>query len=124
MNHEGEYQESLEVRVRRFLWQEGFYVSDRAGYAELASSEKGVFGILKERPPQKYLFGLITIRPRRAVIGLIRFDGAEWLLEIFGRHNVESLKQLAQKITSTFGVNVSVRLTHEFEATEQFLGDL
>lgn len=118
-----DYEESLSVKVGRFLLSKGFDLASSIGYGSPSEVEDRSLGILHkdaEVKPHKYLFGLITQEPRRGFLGVVWFNnsahgagGRNWVFEVYGRKHLELAGQLAEEMASTFNTKITVRLTSE-----------
>ena len=118
-----DYQESLSIKVGRFLLSKGFDLASSTGFAEHTLSQSDSLGILRKDPdakPRKYLFGLIKREPRRAFLGTVWFSNSacgaseqNWVFEAYGRKHVELVRQLAEEMASTFNTKIALRLVRE-----------
>jgi hypothetical protein len=128
-----DYQESLSIKVGRFLLSKGFDLASSTGLAEHTLSQSNSLGILRKDPeakPRKYLFGLIKREPRRGFLGIVWFSNsargaseANWVFEAYGRKHVELVRQLAEEMASTFNAKIALRLVHEQPDVETYLSD-
>lgn len=128
-----DYQESLSIKIGRFLLSKGFDLASCTGLALNSLVETYALGILRKDPEaksRKYLFGLITQEPRRAFIGVVWFNNSvrganeqNWFFEVYGRKYIELVRQLAEEIASTFNVTITIRLVREQPDVETYLSD-
>lgn len=128
-----DFKESLSIKVGRELISKGLDIASSTGIAENILSASSCVGILRKNPdrkPRKYFFGLFTQLTRRDFLGVIWLNndtrGAnekEWVLEMYGRKNVEYVKQLADQLAKTFQVKISLKLVREQPDVETFLSD-
>jgi hypothetical protein len=129
-----DYQESLSIKVGRFLLSKGYDPASCTGVATNSLVETSSLGILRKDPeakPRKYLFGLITQNPRREFLGTIWFYNSargasevKWVFEVYGRKHVGLVKQLADEIASTFNVKIDLRLVREQPEVETYWTDI
>ena len=94
----------------------------------VATDSLGVLCKDADAKPQKYLFGLITPKPRRMFLGTVWFSNSargageqNWVFEAYGRKHVELVRQLAEEMASTFNVKIILRLVREQSDVETFL---
>ena len=128
-----DYQESLSIKVGRFLLSKGFDLASCTGLASNLLVETCSLGILRKDPdaePRSYLFGLIKREPRRGFLGTIWFsngvrDASEqnWVFEVYGRKHVELVRQLAEEMASTFNTKIALRLVRDQPDVETYLSD-
>lgn len=128
-----DYQESLSIKVGRFLLSKGFDLARCTGLAEDKLVQSNSLGILRKDPEVrswKYLFGLITRKPRRMFLGVVWFSNSlrganeqNWVFEAYGRKHVELLRQLAEEMASTFDVKIALRLVSEQPIFETYIYD-
>jgi hypothetical protein len=127
-----DYQESIAIKVGRFLLSKGLDIADNTGMARslVQASELGILRKDPEAKPRKYLFGLIKREPRRGFLGTIWFSNSargaseqNWVFEAYGRKHVELVRQLAEEMASTFNVKIALRLVREQPDVETFLSD-
>ena len=125
-----DYQESPSIKAGRFLLSRGFDPASRTGLAEESLVESRSLGILRKNPeakPRKYLFGLITGKPRRWFLGKIWFNedklGAteqNWVIEVYGREHIEMIQKLADDMASTFNIKIAIRLVRDLPHAETY----
>lgn len=116
-------QESLSIRVGRFLLSEGLHPASWLGQARpLARSDS--LGILRKDESRK-LLGLI--KRRRVFLGVVWFRenrlGAteeNWVFEVYGRTYIEFATRLTEKMSSLFNVKIALRLVREQSEVEAF----
>ena len=110
MSKRVEYQESSSVAVRRFLQSKGFGTNDREGYVEVYENipNAGLLLRFKQAVIGRTWFG--TIHFYHARYGA---DEKNWVFAVFGRQYLEMVKELAEGMTSAFGVKITVRLQDE-----------
>jgi len=128
-----DYQESLSIKVGRFLLSKGFDLASSTGLAEYTLSQSDSLGILRKDPdakPRKYLFGLIKREPRRGFLGTVWFSNSArganeqgWVFEAYGRKHIELVRQLAEEMASTFNTKIALRLVREQPDVETYLSD-
>ena len=128
-----DYQESLSIKVGRFLLSKGFDLASSTGLASNLLVETCSLGILRKDPeakPRKYLFGLITRKPRRGFLGTVWFSNSargaseqHWVFETYGRKHVELVRQLAEEMVLTFNVGIALCLVREQPAFESYMSD-
>lgn len=123
-----ESQEAIAIQVGRFLVAEGF-VPARSSRVALHTLEfRECLGVLSDHAVRQdsWFFGLIKKHPRRAYLGLLWFWGAvgvktsNWVFEVHGEENMELAENLARKLASEFGVEVTVYLASEQVNYERF----
>jgi len=117
-----DYQESIAIKVGRFLLSKGLDTADSTGVARslVQANELGILRKDPEAKPRKYMFGLIKREPRRGFLGTIWFNNSargaseqNWVFEAYGRKHVEFVRQLAEEMASTFSVKIVLRLVRE-----------
>lgn len=124
MSEKVDYQEAISVKVGKYLLERGYDLASDEGLALPLVGEANALGILQrnqDAKPKKYMFGLITRRePRRVFLGVIWFRDStrgatneHWVLETYGRGYVELVRQLAEEMTSTFNVKITICLVQE-----------
>src|SRR3989338_4457674 len=128
-----DYQESLSIKVGRFLLSKGFDLASCTGLAEHTLSKSDPIGILRKAPdakPRKCLFGLIKREPRRGFLGTVWFSNSargaseqNWVFEVYGRKHVELVRQLAEEMASTFNAKIALRLVRDQPDVETYLSD-
>lgn len=128
-----DYQESLSIKVGKWLLQKEFYPADHSGMATQSLVQTDELGILWRDPeakPRKYLFGLIKQEPRRGFIGTVWFSNSarganeqNWLFEMYGRKHIELVRQLTEEMSSSFNVKISLRLVREQPDVETYPGE-
>ena len=128
-----DYQESLSIKVGRFLLSKGFDLASCTGLAEHTLSQSDSLGILRKDPdakPRKYLFGLIKREPRRGFLGTVWFSNSargaseqNWVFEVYGRKHVELVRQLAEEMASTFNAKIALRLVRDQPDVEIYMSD-
>ena len=128
-----EYQESLSIKVGRFLISKGFDLADSTGMAARSLAQSDSLGILRKDPeakPRTYLFGLIKREPRRMFLGTVWFSNSprgateqNWVFEAYGRKHIELVRQLAEDMASTFKVKIALRLVREQPDVETYFSD-
>ena len=127
------YQEALSLRVGEFLRHEGFAPATTNG-TEVKDlydcDELGVLDTDQALEPTEHLFGLIKRPQRRKFMGVIWFrngardaDRKKWVIEVFGREHVETMKQMAEDLASVFNVKISMRLVVDEAKEESFDSD-
>lgn len=120
-----------QVSFCRTLMGKGLHPSNCRGIKTDGQSAhlEGGIGILKptNQPPQEFLFGVIKKHPRDLFIGILWFDnrfrGAQngtWVLEVYGRDNVDAMKELAEEMSENFPTNINVVLLKESPETERY----
>jgi len=126
------YIEPLSIRVGEWLRQEGFRLATGTGLA-LCPTRLGApriplgavdsLGILWNDPEaRRRFFGLIGSRQR--FIGLLHFyDRSSWRFEVYGRKYVDMVTQLAKKLSSAFGAEVTVILAQDSPKFEKYMSD-
>ncbi len=127
------YQESISIKVGRFLLSKGFDLASSTGLASNSLVETCSLGILRKDPeakPRNYLFGLIKRAPRRMFLGTVWFSNSprgaseqNWVFEAYGREHVELVRQLAEEMASTFNIKIALRLVREQPDVETYLFD-
>ncbi len=127
------YQESLSIKVGRFLLSKGFDIASCTGFATSSLVETSSLGILYNNPnakTRKYLFGLIKRKTRRIFLGVIWFNsrGANdknWFFEVYGRNHMYtySVIRLVEEMSLVFNVKITVRLVQEQLDFENYLSD-
>lgn len=112
--------EPLSFWIGRFLISEGFFISPlQVVKHNLPFSGSYIYVFYRDpsAKPKTYLFGLIKKYPLRIFLGRILFKsyGAtedKWIFELYGRENVELVRQLAQKMmfsfNKKFGTNAKI----------------
>lgn len=133
MSDKVDYQESLSIKVGRFLLSKGFDLASCTGFASGSLVESCSLGILCKDPeakPRKYLLGLITQEPRREFLGTVWFvndarsaSEQDWVFEVYGRKHVELAMQLAEEMASIFDTKITLRLVREQSAVETYASD-
>ena len=128
-----DYQESLSIKVGKFLLSKGFDLASCTGLASNSLVETCSLGILRKDPeakPRKYLFGLITREPRRGFLGTVWFSNSargaseqNWVFEAYGRKHVELVRQLAEEMASTFNAKIALRLVRDQPDVETYMSD-
>ena len=128
-----DYQESLSIKVGRFLLSKGFDLANTTGMAARSLIENDSLGILRKDPeakPRTYLFGLIKQEPRRMFLGIVWFRNSphgateqNWVFDAYGRKHVELVRQLAEEMASTFNVKITLRLVSEQPCVEKYFSD-
>ncbi|PIR86507.1 hypothetical protein COU13_00515 [Candidatus Kaiserbacteria bacterium CG10_big_fil_rev_8_21_14_0_10_43_70] len=128
-----DYQESLSIKVGRFLLSKGYDLASCTGLASNSLVETDSLGILRKDPearPREYLFGLITRDPRRMFLGTVWLSNGSlgateqnWVFEAYGRKHVELARQLAEEMASTFNVKIALRLVRDQPDVETYLSD-
>jgi hypothetical protein len=128
-----DYQESLSIKVGRFLLSKGFDLASSTGLASNSLVATDSLGVLRKDPearPRTYLFGLIKREPRRMFLGTVWFSNSprgtteqSWVFEAYGRKHVELVRQLAEEMASTFNVKITLRLVREQPDVETYLSD-
>jgi len=129
-----DYQESISIKVGRFLLSKGFDLADSTGMAICSLVQSSELGILRHDPeakPRKYLFGLIKREPRRMFLGTVWFSNSarvcasekNWVFEAYGRKHIDMVRQLAEEMASTFNAKISLRLVREQPDVETYLSD-
>ncbi|MEI7539581.1 MAG: hypothetical protein WCJ36_02290 [Candidatus Saccharibacteria bacterium] len=106
--------DGLQVRVFKFLLSNNFYPAlndgERIDPKQFYSKEfNGPVGILTRT---SFFF------PSKRFIGIIKIDNNSWVIEVYGRKNVDSLKLLAKDLSKEFNVVVSVNLVDEYPRPE------
>ncbi len=88
------------------------------GSCWLDTSSVGLY--LPTPKPRRKFFWLITMSREWGWIGNIYTSNHEkgannknWVMEVYGRENVDRLKDLAEKVMEKFGVDVHIRLERE-----------
>ena len=86
----------------------------------MATLRRQAIGVLTQQVEEKrFLFGLIKLRQiRHFFLGAVYLsaNGAteeHWLFEVYGSSNVDSARKLAEEMSSTFQVEVTLRLVRE-----------
>ena len=125
------YYESPAYEVARILREKGYRIADITG-EECYEPDEDVIGILKggRRAPGGPIFGTLFGK-RGLFIGRIFFNnkprgaevGKRWVLEVYGREYVEELRELAEELSSRYGVDIDVRLKSECPRVETYLWD-
>ncbi len=128
-----DYQESLSIKVGKFLLLKGFDLASCTGLALDSLVETCSLGILREDPearPRTYFFGLIRRDPRRVFLGTVWFSNSmrgateqNWVFDAYGRKHVNLVRQLAEEMASAFNVKIALRLVHEQPDVETYLSD-
>ncbi|HEX5774412.1 MAG TPA: hypothetical protein VFY28_00400 [Candidatus Paceibacterota bacterium] len=114
----------LRTKVLQWLDSQGEDTEDTVGgtiYLLTASSE-----------PRKFLWWS-WMHCRRLVIAQIHFDdkglkavpSKNWVIDVYGEDHLETVKDMAGKLSSKFNVKVHIRLLHEnaFSAAELYHND-
>lgn len=128
------YTEPMSIQVGRFLISNGFYIASGNGIESNSLIKAPYLGILYKDPgvkPRKYLFGLISRKPRRSFLGIIWFnhnntpsnDEQNWSFEVLGRNHIDLAKKLAEEIASTFNAKISIRLASDQPEVETYFSD-
>ncbi len=120
------YEEPLSIRVGRFLLSKGYDLSNNIGYVNpivpklIESSTLHILASDPEARPKRYLFGLIPRKVPRLFLGTIYFRDCRlpnfyateqnWVFKMYGRRNVGRVEQLAEELSSTFGVKINITL--------------
>lgn len=132
-----DYKESLSIKVGKFLLSKGFNLASCTGMAEHILADTDSLGILykdSETRPRKSLFDFILRSGpesrRRMFIGTVWFISSvrganeqNWVFEAYGRKYVDSVRQLAEEMASTFNVKITVHLVREQPDFETYLSD-
>lgn len=100
----------LSFWVGRFLISGGFFISPlQVVKHNLPFSGSYIYVFYRDpnTKPKTYLFGLIKKYPLTIFLGRILFEGYgatkdNWIFELYGRENVDLIRQLAQKMMSSF----------------------
>jgi len=128
-----DYQESISIKVGRFLISKGFGPALGSGLALNSLVAADSLCILYEdadAKPRKYLFGLIKRKQRRMYLGTIWFSNdarsaskQNWVFDMYGRKYVELVRQLTEEMARTFNVKITLRLIAEEPGVEKYMSD-
>ncbi len=97
--------ESLLLKVMEFLLLKEFDVISKTFSLDIKRTNP-------EAKPRKYLFGIITLKPRQEFIGTVsrfseRADTSNYLVfEVYSREHIDLVKQLAREMTSNFNTKI------------------
>lgn len=134
-----DHYESIAMQVGRFLLSKKFDLADNTGTACLLDEVDSIsilgseLGILYKDPnakPHKYLFGLITLKPRRIFLGIFwlinSVRGANeqnWIFEAHSHKHLELIRPLIQEMVSIFNVNITLHIVYNKPDNETYLSD-
>ena len=107
------YQESISLEVGKFLHSSGYEFASDASMKFHRIYSFDVYSVNCDVKPRKYLFGLITLKPRlRFFLGTIwiRNDMRNWIFEIYNNKHASLTKQLTEKMALNFNIKITIRL--------------
>lgn len=117
------YQESLSIKVGKFLLSKGFDLASCAGLVQYGLVQSNSLGVIlkdSEARPRTFPLSAPPGKPWRVFLGTVWFSDSarganeqNWVFEVHGRKHVESLQLLAKEMASTFGVRIILRLVRE-----------
>ncbi len=125
------FSESLEVKARKIgetleKMRPDLLLANCSGsvHSEVGPRETESYGFLVKGTEQRFL-GRLWVTRSRHFIGVLWFKNEirqathkKWVLEVYGRENVDSLKEMAEQLSKQFEVEIHVRLSsehHKFE---------
>ncbi len=117
------------VRVGYALSESHFGIA--YGEAEYYASTNKLHGVgLLHGPTQKIVLGFIPWPQRRNFVGVFYFsdkkknaNNRNWVFEVFGRENLQVIKEIAEYLAHKFEVNIHVRLETERSKEETYCSD-
>lgn len=127
------YYENPAYKLERDLLDKGYEIANLNGVRE-SKLNHCVFGILKPRRDiiKKSFLGFKSNKKQRALfLGRVWLSdqdfGAKpdkrWVLEVYGRQNIEELTGLIKELSEPSGVDVQVRLGSEESKFEAYIMD-
>ena len=115
-----DFGESLSLKVGEFLLSKGFDSASKFPVAPDTPVKKArSLDILRKNPgakPRKYLFGLITLKPRQEFIGTVWLGNKVgtnkyyWVFEVYDHKHISLAKELANEMALNF--NTKIVLLH------------
>lgn len=126
------YIESLAREIAKVIEDNAYHVATHTGMKVIEPLPYAL-GILEPRSTiEKSIFGFRLRRKRRALhIGTLWLDsdliGAKryenWVLEVYGKKNVQKLTELVKKLSEEKGVSFQVRLVDKRPRLETYFSD-
>lgn len=122
----------LPLLVGTHLQQKGLDLATHNGKFQPVPFIGRCIGIIREvEPPKKYFFGLLKSAPKKELVARLWLrsrsqsaDPKNWVLEIQKDQHAVFLKNLAQELSATFKVQVTVNFIPRSPAAAHELGSL
>lgn len=105
----------LKAKVEEFLLSKEFGLAVETPIVWNSEAKTRSLDIVRKDPdakPRKYLFGLITLKPRQEFLGTVWFSNRTgtgthyWVFEVYGREHVDLAKQLASEMALNFNTKI------------------
>lgn len=121
--------ESLSLKVREFLLSKELGLAVETPIVWNSKAKTRSLDIVRKDPdakPRKYLFGLITLKPRQEFLGTIWFSNKAgtnkyyWVFEVYNHEHVDLAKQLAGEMASNFNTKITLLLVRGQPSLESY----